>query len=70
MFGALALGLHNRQVLYLTIMSKFRSRRWPWISLIGRSSYMPVEQHIFVKALALGLPNRECLNVTLISTFR
>jgi hypothetical protein len=68
--GALALGLPNRAVLYVTVMSTFHLGPLPLDCLIGRSQYVTLGEHVSFQALALKLPNREVLYVTVMSTFR
>ena len=56
MLRALALGLPNKKVLYVTLRSTFRSGRWPLDSQIGSSRYVNPEEHVSFRALALRLP--------------
>jgi hypothetical protein len=57
---ALALGLPDREVLYVSLMSTDCSGRWPLDSLTG----VPIRdssEHVSFRALALGLPYRGVL---------
>jgi len=54
---ALALGPPNREVIYVTLRSMFRSGRWPLDSHIGSSNYVNPEEHVSFRAVALVLPN-------------